>query len=240
MEMGGTASFPGGTPDGRPSSSASRVRQASRSPPSAYRISSSVRRPGGPWRFRATVTRLRWPTTSRPSRIQPVRASSSRSPLASLSAVASPAPSVLGWTSRSSVPARRASAERRPRRSPTRTPASPGSPPSGRSTTSRSTVRLTSSMAASARASSRSTGVSTTSHSRRTPRATASTGSNAWARSSQATIAPVACAPAAARSAMVVLPDEASPQSATVAGRGSPPRPSRASRAANPVGTTRP
>ena len=140
----------------------------------------------------------------------------------------------------SSVPARLASAASRPSRSPTRTPLTAGSRPSGRSTTRRSTVRAARSAAESARASSRSTGVSTTSHSGRMPRATASTGSKARARSSQATIAPVAWASAATRSASVVLPDEASPRSATVADRGSPPVPRMASRAANPVGTTRP
>ena len=238
--MGGVTAIPGGTPDGRPSSRSSRTRQASRVPPSAYRISSSARRPGGPCRFRTTVTVLRWPTTSRPSLIQPDRTRSRRSPLASCSAAASPGPSVSGSISRSSVPARRASAASRPSRSPTRAPDVAGSRPSGRSRISRSTVRAESSAAASDSASSRSAGVSTTSHSGRTPRATASTGSKARARSSQATIAPVACAPAAARSASVVLPDETSPRRATVADRGSPPVPSMASRAANPVDTTRP
>ncbi len=91
-----------------------------------------------------------------------------------------------------------------------------------------------------ASASSRSTGVRTTSHSGRTPRATASTGSKARARSIQAVIAPPVCASATARSAAVVLPDDASPRSATVASRGRPPVPRIASSAANPVGTTRP
>ena len=217
-----------------------RRRHASRLPPSAYRISRSVRRPGGPWRLRATVTALRWPTTSRPSRIQSVRSSSSRRPLASSTAAASPRPSAFGSTTTSSVPARLASAASRPSRSPTRAPLTAGSRPSGRSTTRRSTVRAARSAAESARASSRSTGVSTTSHSGRIPRATASTGSKARARSSQATIAPVDWASAARRSARVVLPDEASPRSASVVVRGSPPVPRMASRAANPVGTTRP
>ena len=221
-------------------SRSARPRHASRLPPSAYRISRSVRRPGGPWRLRATVTALRWPTTSRPSRIQPVRSSSSRRPLASSTAAASPRPSALGSTTTSSVPARLASAASRPSRSPTRTPLTAGSRPSGRSTTRRSTVRAARSAAESERASSRSTGVSTTSHSGRIPRATASTGSKARARSSQATIAPVDWASAARRSARVVLPDEASPRSATVVVRGSPPVPRMASSAANPVGTTRP
>ena len=82
--------------------------------------------------------------------------------------------------------------------------------------------------------------MSTTSHSGRTPRLTASTGSKARARSSHATIEPAACASAASRSASVVLPELASPRSATVADRGSPPVPRMASSAANPVGTTRP
>ena len=59
-----------------------------------------------------------------------------------------------------------------------------------------------------ARPSSSEAGVSTTSHSGFTPRATASTGSNARARSSHATIAPPAWASAASRRAMVVLPLE--------------------------------
>ena len=91
-----------------------------------------------------------------------------------------------------------------------------------------------------ASASSRSTGVRTTSHSGRTPRATASTGSNARARSSHATIAPPAWASAAVRSATVVRPEDAAPRSATVASRGRPPGPRMASRAANPVETIRP
>ncbi len=199
-----------------------------------------MRRPGGPWRLRATVTALRCPTTSRPSRIQPVRSSSSRRPLASSTAAASPRPSAFGSTITSSVPARLASAASRPSRSPTRTPPTAGSRPSGRSTTRRSTVRAARSAAESARASSRSTGVSTTSHSGRIPRATASTGSKARARSSQATIAPDAWASAASRSATVVLPEVAPPRRATVVVRGSPPMPRIASRAANPVETTRP
>ena len=223
----------------RPNRSA-RTRHPSRAPPSAYRISRSVCRPGGPWRLRATVTALRCPTTSRPSRIQPVRSISSRRPLAASTAAASPRPSAFGSTITSSVPARLASAASRPSRSPTRTPPTAGSRPSGRSTTRRSTVRAARSAAESARASSRSTGVSTTSHSGRIPRATASTGSKARARSSQATIAPDAWASAARRSATVVLPDEASPRRATVVVRGRPPMPRMASRAANPVETTRP
>jgi two-component system, OmpR family, alkaline phosphatase synthesis response regulator PhoP len=82
--------------------------------------------------------------------------------------------------------------------------------------------------------------VSTTSHSGRMPRVTASTGSNDRARSSHATMSPAVCASAASRSARVVLPDEWSPCSATLAVRGNPPGPRIASRAANPVGTMRP
>ena len=223
-----------------PSSRPGRARQPSRGPPSAYRMASSASRPGGPYRLRATMARHRCPTTSRPSRIQPERRSSSRSPLASSTAAASPRPSPSGASTTSSVPARRASAASRPSRSPTRAPATAGSRPSGRSSTSRSTVRAASSEPASASASSRSRGTSTTSHSGRTPRATASTGSNARARSSHATMDPAACASAATRSASVVRPELAPPRSATVADRGSPPVPSTASSAAKPVGMTRP
>lgn len=69
---------------------------------------------------------------------------------------------------------------------------------------------------------------------------TASTGSNALARSNHATIAPPVCASAATRSATVVLPEDAPPRNATVAERGSPPVPRIASSAANPVETIRP
>jgi len=115
-----------------------------------------------------------------------------------------------------------------------------GSRPSGRSSTSRSTVRAASSDPASASASSRPWGTSTTSHSGRTPRETASTGSNARARSSHATMEPAACASAATRSASVVRPELGPPRSATVADRGRPPVPSTASSAVKPVETTRP
>jgi hypothetical protein len=235
--VAGPASGPGMP---APASSSRCRRHASRAPPSAYRISTSARLPGGPDRLRATSTVLRWPTTSRPRRIQSDRWSSRRSPLASSTAAASDRPSDTGSRTTSSDPARRASAASRLSRSPTRAPATAGSRPSGRSRTSRSTVRPERSAAASASASPRSTGVSTTSHSRRTPRATASTGSNARARSSQAAIAPPACASATVRRAAVVLPDEAAPRRATVVARGSPPVPRIASRAANPVETTRP
>ena len=183
---------------------------------------------------------LRWPTMSRPRRIQPDLRSSSRRPLACSTAAASPVPSTAGSSTTSSVPARRASAASRPSRSPTCARSVAGSRPSGRSSTSTSTVRAARSEPAIFSASSRVGGVSTTSHSGTIPRATASTGSNARARSSQATMAPPAWAAAAVRSASVVLPDDASPRSATVAERGSPPVPRMASSAAKPVETTRP
>lgn len=235
------ARTPGGAAGAvRPASRSGRSRHASLGPPSAYRISRAAWRPGGPYRLRAISTTLLCPTTSRPRRIQPERRSSRRRPLASSTADARPRPRVTGSMMTSSVPALLASAARRPSRSPTRFPATAGSRPSGRSITSRSTVRAASRAPAMASASSRSAGVSTTSHSGRIPRATASTGSNARARSSHATIAPPACASAATRSATVVLPDDASPRNATVAERGSPPMPRMASSSANPVETTRP
>ncbi len=183
---------------------------------------------------------LRWPTMSRPRRIQPDRRSSSRRPLACSTAAARPLLRLAGSSTTSSVPALRASAASRPSRSPTWARSVAGSRPSGRSSTSTSTVRAASSEPAMASASSSVGGVRTTSHSGAMPRATASTGSNARARSSQATMAPPAWAAAAVRSASVVLPDDASPRSATVAERGSPPVPRMASSAANPVETTRP
>ena len=140
------------------------------------------------------------------------------------------------------IPARRASAARRPSRSANARPAArPPSVPTrtGRSTTSRSTARPASSEPAIDRPSSASTGVSTTSHSGLTPRATTSTGSRAAARSSQATIEPAACAAAASRSASVVRPLDESPRSATPMPRGTPPGPRIASSSANPVEKTR-
>jgi hypothetical protein len=89
------------------------------------------------------------------------------------------------------------------------------------------------------RPSSRVSGVRTTSQSRRMPRATASTGSRARARSSQATIAPSAWASAATRRARVVAPDDGAPRRVTLALRGRPPGPMIASRAGKPVLTTR-
>lgn len=206
------------------------------------------------------VTSVRWPTTSRPSRTHDRRASSSRRPAVSVTAVATAGARPGGSRTTTVQPARRPRAASRPSRSPRpgrRPPADrpdagragvalPGGAPIaagrpdagrvGRSRTRRSTVRPARSAPAIARASSRSAGVTTTSHSGLTPRATASTGSNAAARSSQATIAPAAWASAASRSAMVVRPLDGPPATAANVPRGSPPRPRIASSAANPVG----
>jgi len=102
---------------------------------------------------------------------------------------------------------------------------------------SRSTVRAERSAPARARPSASVSGVRTTSHSSRMPRATASTGSNDRARSSQATMEPAAWASAASRRARVVRPLDASPRRATLAERGRPPGPRMASSAGNPVET---
>ena len=104
--------------------------------------------------------------------------------------------------------------------------------------TSRSTARPLSSAPAIEMPSSMSCGVTTTSQSRLTPRATASTGSKLRARSSQATIEPVACASATVRRASVVLPLDPSPRSPTLVARGKPPAPRTASSPAKPVETT--
>jgi len=101
--------------------------------------------------------------------------------------------------------------------------------------TRRSTVRPASNEPAIARPSSASAGVRTTSHSGRTPRATASIGSRAAARSSQATIEPAAWASATSRRASVVRPLERSPRSDRPSPRGKPPGPRIASRSAKPV-----
>ena len=259
----------------------SRRRQASRSPPSAYRIWRVARRPGGPALLRATITSVRWPTTSRPSRIHDRRASSSRIPVASPTAAATPPPArppperapgppgtVPDGASSTTrvIPARRASAASRPSRSanlasvPRRSRARAGRLPAsgpaprttglpvarglpvsraGRSITRRSTARPASSEPAIARPSSASAGVRTTSHSGLIPRDTASTGSSAAARSSQATMEPAACASAASRSASVVRPLEWSPRSARPIPRGTPPGPRTASSSRNPVERTR-
>ena len=137
------------------------------------------------------------------------------------------------------IPARRASAARRPSRSANRTSVRPVLTPAGRSMTSRSTARPVSSEPAIDRPSSASAGVSTTSHSGLIPRATTSTGSSADARSSQATIEPAACAAAASRNASVVRPLDASPRNATPMPRGTPPGPRMASSSVKPVEKTR-
>jgi hypothetical protein len=150
------------------------------------------------------------------------------------------------------IPARRARAANRPSRSATLPPLAfepagfvpsgfvpsgfvPVSTRCGRSITRRSTVRPDSSEPAIAIPSSTSCGVTTTSHSGFTPRATASTGSNASARSSHATMEPAAWASAASRSARVVRPLERSPRSETPMPRGRPPGPRIASSAGKPV-----
>ncbi len=198
--------------------------------------------------MRATTTSVRWPTTSRPRRIHDRRASSSRIPVASPTAAASPCSARDPWTrepepgfaggsrTTSVIPARRASAASRPSRSP-KLAAPLGW--LGRSMTSRSTARPVSSEPAMARPSSGSAGVRTTSHSGFTPRATASTGSSAAARSSQATIEPAAWASATSRRASVVRPLETSPRTARPIPRGTPPGPRIASSSANPVEWTR-
>lgn len=181
--------------------------------------------------------------------------SSSRRPVAPSSAWRTPGETDGGSSTTSIVPARRASAARRSRRSATlggRRPratdgaarradcrAVPGRS-SGRSTRRRSIARPCTSVPAMASPSSIDPGVRTTSQSRSTPRATASTGSRLRARSSQATIEPLDCASAARRSASVVLPLVPSPRTATPAWRGRPPGPRMASSAAKPVGTIRP
>ena len=73
--------------------------------------------PGGPYRLRATTASVRWPTTSRPSRIQDRRASSRRRPVASATAVDRPpaGPGVSRTTRIASD--RRAKAASRPSRS---------------------------------------------------------------------------------------------------------------------------
>mgnify|MGYP001791416818 CR=1 FL=1 len=57
--------------------------QPVRDPRHTPQQASVARRPGGPARLRATITSVRWPTTSRPSRIHEVLASSRRIPVAS-------------------------------------------------------------------------------------------------------------------------------------------------------------
>ena len=177
--------------------------------------------------------------------------SSSRSPVDPSSAWRTPVGRPGGSSTTSIVPARRASAARRSRRSATLGGRRPPAPDraareavpgraSGRSTRRRSIARPWTSAPAMASPSSIDPGVRTTSQSRSTPRATASTGSRLRARSSQATIEPVDCTSAARRRATVVLPLVPSPRTATPAWRGRPPGPRMASSAAKPVGTIRP
>ena len=108
-----------------------------------------------------------------------------------------------------------------------------------RSSTRMSTARAWSSVPAIASAWAGSSGTSTASHSRLTPRATASTGSSARGRSTQAASAPPACASARTRSASVVAPLEPAPASATVPARGRPPAARSASSSGKPVGIAR-
>ena len=177
---------------------------------------------------------------SRPSRIHDRRASSRRRPLDSATAVARPPESPGASRIRSRISARRASAASRCRRSATLAGLSVfASRPPGRSSTSRSTERPARSEPAIERPSSRLAGVMTTSHSSRTPRATASTGSKLRERSSQATTEPCAWASATTRSERVVRPLEPSPRIATLADFGRPPGPRIASSAAKPVWMTR-
>jgi len=189
--------------------------------------------------LRATVTSVRWPMTSRPSLIHDRRASSRRTLVASATAVARPAVRPGGSRVMRRVSERRARAARRRSRSATRAAVVPGSGRIGRSMTRRSTDRPASRAPAIDRPSSSVSGVRTMSQSSRTPRATASTGSRARARSSQATIAPSTWASAARRRARVVLPELASPRTATLALRGRPPGPRMASSAGKPVRTIR-
>jgi hypothetical protein len=182
---------------------------------------------------------VRWPTTSRPSRIHERRTSSSRSPVDSATAVARPELRFAGSRTRRSESARRARAASRWSRSAMRVGRSVRGRRAGRSTRRRSTERPVRRAAAIARPSSRVGGVTTTSHSSRIPRLTASTGSKLRARSSQATTPPAAWASAATRRASVVRPLEPLPRMATLALLGSPPGPRIASSSAKPVGMIR-
>jgi hypothetical protein len=172
---------------------------------------------------------------SRPRRIHERRASSRRSPVDSATAVASPAVRPGGSIATRSVSARRARPARRRIRSATFAGVVPTGGRGGRSMTRTSTERPARRTPAIDSPSSRVSGVRTTSQSSRTPRATASTGSRARARSSQATIAPSTWASATSRRARVVAPDDGVPLSATLALRGRPPGPRIASRAGKPV-----
>lgn len=161
------------------------ARQPSRSPPSAYKRRSSAVRPGGPKRSRTTRTSIRWPTTSRPSRIQARRLSSSLRAATWLRTPARADGRFGGSRTMSPTPARRASAANRPKRSAMVAPdiPAPSRGRAGRSRSSRSTVRSWRRVAAIANACSVESGVRTTSHSSPTPRVTASTGSRHLARS---------------------------------------------------------
>jgi hypothetical protein len=156
-----------------------------------------------------------------------------------VTAVASPPTRPGGSSATRSVSARRARAASRRIRSATFAGVVPTFGRGGRSRTRTSTDRAASSIPAIESPSSSVSGVRTTSQSRRTPRAAASTGSSARARSSHATIAPSAWASATSRRASVVAPELGAPQSATLALRGSPPGPTIASRSGKPVRTTR-
>lgn len=191
-----------------------------------------VRRPGGPTLLRATMTSVACPTTSRPSRIHARRTSSRRIPVPSPTAAVTEFTSPGGSRTSREMPARRASAASRPSRSANRAAASRRG---GRSMTRRSTARPDRSDPAMARPSSGSAGVSTTSHSSCMPRATASTGSKAPARSSQATMAPLTWASAASRRASVVRPLDRSPRNERPIPRGRPPDPRITSSAGKPV-----
>lgn len=183
---------------------------------------------------------VRWPTMSRPRRTHDRRVSSRRMPVASAIAVARPPVTPGASRTRSRVSARRASAASRCSRSAILAGVSVRARrPPGRSSTSRSTERPARSEPAMDRPSSRVAGVTTTSHSSRTPRETASNGSKLRERSSQATTEPVAWASAATRRARVVRPLEPSPRIATLAEVGKPPGPRMASSAGKPVRMTR-
>ncbi len=223
----------------------------------------AVRRSGAPWWSFATRTSVCWPTTSRPRRTQPRRRSSSRSPAPSSRAARSDAGTPAGSRTRRSAPARRANAMRRPSWSAGRGGRIGGEPPRrpagavflagvagfvasaagvagpsrapARSRTRRSAARAWRSDPAIASPSSRESGTRTASHSRRTPRATASTGSRLRARSTQATRAPPAWASATVRRARVVAPLDPLPRRTTVPARGRPPTASSASSSGKPV-----
>ena len=177
--------------------------------------------------MRATSASVRWPTTSRPRRIHDRRASSRRMPVDSATAVARPPRQARRFED--DEERLRPPGERRQPAEPVGDPgrACPGrpagrragrgraGPPSGRPAASHRWPGPRRAWP----------GVMTTSHSSRTPRATASTGSKLRDRSSQATIEPAAWASAASRRASVVRPLEPSPRIATLAELGRPPGP---------------